>query len=128
MKKLNGKPIGTKTVSVRLAKNINYDEIDRPKPKIEIPVLAAGSSSSTDASKVSNEIAIQAIEAKLKLLENRDVLDDFEINKTSVNQTPLIKKYQYNKDAQQTNNKISSTRLITKSRHKSGPYNRNHRR
>lgn len=111
---------------VRLAKNINYDEIERPKPKIEIPVLAAGSSSTSDSSKISNEIAIQAIEAKLKLLENREAIDDFEINKTSTNQTPLIKKYQYNKDSQQNASGKVSTRLITKSRHK--PYNRNHRR
>lgn len=124
---MNGNPIGTKTVAVRLAKNINYDEIDRPKPKIEIPVLAAGASTSTDM-KISNEIAIQAIEAKLKLLENRDEIDDFEINKTSNNQTPLIKKYQYNKDSQQNSGKLMSSRHNSKSRHKQGPYNRNHRR
>lgn len=128
LEKLNGKLIGSKHVVVRLAKNINYDELERPKPKIEIPVLAAGASKDR---KISKEVAIQAIEAKLKMLENKS--DDFEINKTSATEIPLIQKYQYNKMSGGGNTDPSSKQQTssryhyTKSRQSSRPYNKTQR-
>ncbi|KAJ6632968.1 putative RNA-binding protein 18, partial [Pseudolycoriella hygida] len=93
--KLHGKQIGTKMIVVRLAKNLNYDDLDKPKPKVTIPVLAAGSST-REPLKISKEITIQAIEAKLKMLESK--ADDLEINKTRLDEVPLIHKYQFNKN------------------------------
>lgn len=92
------------------------DDIEKPKPKISIPVLAAGSSSN-EPLKVSKEITIQAIEAKLKMLESKP--DDFEINKTISDEVPLIHKYQFNKTSV-TDLKSStkqSTRYNTKTRY-----------
>lgn len=111
------------------------DDLEKPRPKIEIPVLAAGSSSSTSSSssepkKFSKEITIQAIEAKLRALESKS--DDFVINKTSSNEMPIIQKYQYNKNATENSSSISSnknhTKYGSKSRYTNKPYNKRHKR
>lgn len=123
LEKLHGKLIGSKHVVVRLAKNINYDDLERPKPKIDIPVLAAGASKDQ---KISKEIAIQAIEAKLRSLESKR--DDFEVNKTLAEETPLIQKYQYNKSGEcSSKTNTSSRHHFTKHRSSSKPYNKNQR-
>lgn len=98
--------------------------MDKPKTKVEIPVLAAGT---LNSSKMSKELTIKAIEAKLKALESQT--DDFVINQTSDREIPLIQKYQFNKNGDRQNN--SSTAGSSKKfgqRHSSGPYNRNQRR
>ncbi|XP_055385284.1 probable RNA-binding protein 18 [Condylostylus longicornis] len=119
--KLNGKLVGIKNVAVRLAKNINYDELEKPKPKIEIPVLAAGVSKQN---KISKELAIEAIQAKLDALQkNSD--DDFEINKTAANSTPFIQKYQFNKNNTENPRQIKNSRHPNhKYRNVSKPYNK----
>lgn len=106
----------------------SQDELDRPKPRVEIPALAAGASKGpSTTSKLSKAFTIQAIEAKLKALENKK--DDFEVNKTSNHEIPIIQRYQYNKDLnkngpQQTNTKYS----ITRNKYSSGgPYDRRQR-
>ncbi|KAG4066701.1 hypothetical protein HA402_007337 [Bradysia odoriphaga] len=121
--KLHGKHIGTKMVVVRLAKNLSYDDIEKPKQKISIPVLEAGSSSN-EPLKVSKEITIQAIEAKLKMLESK--ADDFEINKTASDEVPLIHKYQFNKN--NVGDLKSSTKQSTKYNTKTRYNNLHHKR
>lgn len=133
LKKLHGQQIGIKHCSVRFAKNVNYDElIDKyQKPKIEIPALAAGGSKEgQSATKLSKEITIQAIEAKLKLLENKKTGDDFVVNKTVNHEPGIIQRYQYNannpnQDRQNANKYVK--RKYQKTR-PSGPYNRPNRR
>lgn len=96
--------------------------MDKPKTKVEIPVLAAGTSHS---SKMSKELTIKAIEAKLKSLESQT--DDLVINHTSEREIPLIQKYQFNVGNDRGNNigGGSSKQFGTR---KPGPYNRNQRR
>lgn len=142
LKKLNGLKVGDKHIAVRPANKVNYDELEKPKPKIEIPALTAGTSSASastshhhvhsqhgsDRTKTvmtSKELAIQALEAKLKQLEDSNY--DFELNKTAANEAPLIQKYQFNKDkpAQtHTRTKYSHNRNRTRSR----PYGKSGRR
>uniref|UniRef100_A0A1Q3F2L8 Putative rna recognition motif in eukaryotic rna-binding protein 18 n=1 Tax=Culex tarsalis TaxID=7177 RepID=A0A1Q3F2L8_CULTA len=92
---LNGKLIGDKHMVVRWAKNVNRDEMERAKPKIQIPALAGGSKAGPGGP-VSQQTKIQALEAKLKLMESRS--DDLIINKSTVGERPIIERYQYNKN------------------------------
>lgn len=91
--------------------SILQDELDRSKTKIEIPALAAGASTSN---KMSKEFTIQAIEAKLRMLESRK--DDFEVNRSATDEPPLIQRYQYNKSTEKPgqshshNNRMNSGR------------------
>lgn len=75
-------------------------------------MLAAGSSSN-EPLRVSKEITIQAIEAKLKMLEAKP--NDLEINKTISDEVPLIHKYQFNKN--NGTDLKSNTRYNTKTRY-----------
>lgn len=52
--------------------------------------------------KKDRQFQIQAIEAKLKLMERKSE-DDFEINKTVASETPVLSKYQHNKQGTSTN-------------------------
>lgn len=138
LNKLNGTRIGTKNVCVRLAKNINYvrqdfpwpgtlktlnflftfqEEYEKPKPKIEIPALAG--SAAGKEKKLSKNIAIQALEAQLRQLQNKS--EDLVINKSVVNnqqQPAIIQKYQGNK-----NQPPAHSTSYARGRHKnSGPY------
>lgn len=130
---------------VRLAKNINYvsmsfsnsleemrktkqkfvsntqDEMEKPKTKVQIPALAAGTSAT---GKLSKELTIKAIEAKLKSLEQQS--DNLVINQTSESEIPLIQKYQFNKN--NTGKSSSSSIGINKKYTRGGPYQRNQRR
>lgn len=92
---LNGKMIGDKHMVVRWAKNVNRDEMERTKPKIQIPALAGGSKAGAGGP-VSQQTKIQALEAKLKMMESRS--DDLIINKSTVSERPIIERYQYNKN------------------------------
>lgn len=128
---------------IRLAKNINYvssmfrsclnetlhihftqDELEKPKVRLDIPALAAGGSSNSEPRKMSTEITIQAIEAKLKALENNP--DDLEINQSANMAPPLIHKYQFNKNASADSKNNPSNRYTSKSRYTTGPYNKRH--
>lgn len=92
---------------------------------MDIPILAAGSS---NASKVSKEFTIRAIEAKLKSLEQEK--DDLVINKTTDNEPPLIQKYQYNKNNPDRGSHGSqNSKYNNKRRYHSDPYGkRRHQR
>lgn len=67
---------------------------------LKIPALAAGNV--TKSSAADKKSKIQQIEEQLKNYQNSQ--NDFEINlnKTSTSSEPLIKKYQFNKDAPST--------------------------
>lgn len=108
--KLDGQRIGIKYCSIRYAKNVNYDDMgDRQKPRIEIPALcgtkdsgplAGGSSSSGRGGGTGDrrkDSAIQAIEAKLRMLEGRTAGDEFKVNRTvTQGREAPISKYQFN--------------------------------
>lgn len=82
--------------------------------------MQAGTSHS---SKLSKELTIKAIEARLKALENQS--DDFIINQTTDGEIPLIQRYQFNKNAPSDR----SNNLNGKFGTRNGPYNhRNQRR
>lgn len=102
---------------------LSQDEMEKPKTKVDIPVLAAGSSHS---SKMSKEFTIRAIEAKLKSLEQRT--DDFVINKTTDSEPPLIQKYQYNKNERGSSSATSHGMKYNSSKYSTGPYNKHQRR
>ncbi|XP_037822850.1 probable RNA-binding protein 18 [Lucilia sericata] len=118
--KLNGHMVLNRPIAVRLAKNVNYDELERPKPKIEIPALGTGKKEG----KISKEEAIKAIEQKLKLLESQK--DDLEFNQSLACEVPLIQKYQFNKDRDSSGACTTSQRR-TYHKSSSGPYNRHQR-
>ncbi|XP_023179244.1 probable RNA-binding protein 18 isoform X2 [Drosophila hydei] len=93
LRKLDGSNVGSRSIAVRLAKNIKYDDLQRPKPRIEIPALGSGKRED----KISKAEAIRAIEAKLKALE-RQTDDNLELNTTGrEHNMPIIHRYQYNK-------------------------------
>lgn len=96
--------------------------MDKPKSKVEIPALAAGTSNS---SRLSKELTIKAIEAKLKALESQS--DDLVINQTSDREVPLIQKYQFNKNGGADRNNATTSTMGAKKFGRNGPYNRNQR-
>ncbi|XP_065363201.1 probable RNA-binding protein 18 [Calliphora vicina] len=118
--KLNGHLVLNRPIAVRLAKNVNYDDLERPKPKIEIPALGTGKKEG----KISKEEAIKAIEQKLKFLESQP--DDLEFNQSLACEVPLIQKYQFNKD-RDANGATSTSQRRTYHKSNSGPYNRHQR-
>lgn len=114
--KLNNKKIGHKHVAIRYAKHVDAVDDGKSTKHMKIPALAAGSySKSTVADK---KTKIQLIEEQLKNLQNSS--NDFEINlnKNQSTAEPLIKKYQFNKDAPTT----STSRYQNYQRRKRKPY------
>ncbi|XP_058828923.1 probable RNA-binding protein 18 [Topomyia yanbarensis] len=106
---LNGKLVGDKHMVVRWAKNVNRDEMERTKPKLQIPALAGGSKAGPSGP-VSQQTKIQALEAKLKMMESRS--DDLIINKSINGEKAIIEKYQYNKNPpqQQQQHRLDSSK------------------
>ncbi|XP_046403029.1 probable RNA-binding protein 18 isoform X1 [Ischnura elegans] len=72
---LDGKLVGCKRIVLRWAHSISREDLERPKPQLEIPALAG----TKNEKKVSRLSVIQAIEAKLKMME-RGSTEDFELN------------------------------------------------
>ncbi|XP_014089014.1 probable RNA-binding protein 18 isoform X1 [Bactrocera oleae] len=122
LEKLNGTPIANRPIVIRLAKNVNYDELNKQKPRIEIPAL--GSSSRDE--QMSREDAIRAIESKLRALE-RNGEEELELNllNSASTQVPFIQRYQFNKD-RDVSSSTSGGRTYTKP-YNSAPYNRHQR-
>lgn len=85
--------------------------------------MAAGTSNS---SKLSKELTIKAIEAKLKALETQS--DDLIINQMSDHEVPLIQKYQFNKNGDRGTTTSTGPNKKFTTRPPTGPYNRNQRR
>ncbi|KAJ9583378.1 hypothetical protein L9F63_022285, partial [Diploptera punctata] len=113
---LDKKMVGNKRVVVRWANNVSKDELDKPRPEIAIPALAGAKSER----KISRETTIQAIEAKLKMMEHNSV-DDFEVNNAP---TGSLHPQRHIPATQQP-----SLRHRQHSRHDSRPYRRsNYRR
>ncbi|XP_017869067.1 PREDICTED: probable RNA-binding protein 18 isoform X1 [Drosophila arizonae] len=95
--KLDGSNIGSRSIAVRLAKNIKYDDLQRPKPRLEIPALGRGKRED----KISKSDAIRAIEAKLRTLE-RQTDNNLELNIAREENIPFIYRYQFNKSRDDT--------------------------
>lgn len=113
---LDGKMVGSKKIVVRWANNVSKEELDKPKPEIAIPALAGAK----NERKVSRETTIQAIEAKLKMMEHNSV-DDFEVNNA-----PTGSLYT---QPRAPANQQSSLRHRQRGKYDSRPYRRsNHRR
>uniref|UniRef100_A0A1B6LVE6 Uncharacterized protein n=2 Tax=Graphocephala atropunctata TaxID=36148 RepID=A0A1B6LVE6_9HEMI len=63
---LDGKRIGTKHIAVRWAHSLTVEDREKAKFELEIPALAGAKSEK----KISRTTKIQAIEAKLKMMES----------------------------------------------------------
>ncbi|XP_017055803.1 probable RNA-binding protein 18 isoform X2 [Drosophila ficusphila] len=113
--KLDGTSVGNRSIAVRLAKNIKYDDLQKPKPRLEIPALGTGKREE----KISKTEAIRAIEAKLKVLE-RQTDDNLELNTSGRGEAnvPFIQRYQFNKDRDGTQQRYGKS---------SAPYHRQQR-
>jgi hypothetical protein len=96
-----------KNIAVRYAKHIEYDDDGKGK-NLKIPALASGSHGKV----IDKKSKIELIEAQLRRYQNAG--DDFELNKDKPGGSgvstaePLIKKYQYNKDAPSTTTRYQS--------------------
>lgn len=116
LEKLNNKKIGSKHIAIRYAKALEQPDDGKYSKTVKIPVLAAGSISKASIADKKNKI--QLIEEQLKNLQNKS--NDFEINlnKSGAQSEPLIKKYQFNKDAPAT----SSGRYQSYNKRRRKPY------
>lgn len=121
LEKLSGHQVGSKTMVIRLAKNINYDELDRThgaRSRLEHSVgvsssaasssksnsAGAASTAATAAQKLTTHNTIQAIEAKLRSLEQNNAAELVINNRPAIAATPLIHRYQYNNPQHQQQN------------------------
>ncbi|XP_021928022.1 probable RNA-binding protein 18 isoform X2 [Zootermopsis nevadensis] len=104
---LNGMVMGHKRMVVRWANSVSKEELVKPKPELIIPALAGAKTEK----KVSRQTTIQAIEAKLKMMEHSSV-NDFEVNNAPSGSlfTPVIQ--------------ASATRYRSRGRYDSRPYKR----
>ncbi|KAL2721551.1 putative RNA-binding protein 18 [Vespula maculifrons] len=113
---LHNLKVGAKNIVVRWAHSVTEPDIEKPKPKIDIPALAGAKK---EDKKISRETAIQAIEAKLKLMKESE--EEFELNKP-LDGSPIIHLYQ------RTENQKPSTSTRHHNRgnhhHNNKPYNR----
>lgn len=91
---LNGKLVGQKRITVTWAHSAEVDTSYnlRSKPDVVIPALTL----SKDATKADPVSQIQAIEEKLKLMEQKD--DELKINDSVAMKPPVIQQFQFNKD------------------------------
>ncbi|GJQ84113.1 hypothetical protein Trydic_g12086 [Trypoxylus dichotomus] len=75
------------------------DEVEKPKQELNIPALSMGK----PEKKTDREFQIQAIEAKLKLMEHNKN-NELVINKTVATEVPIISQYQHNKQQPPSSN------------------------
>ncbi|XP_076283298.1 putative RNA-binding protein 18 [Lasioglossum baleicum] len=112
---LHNLKVGAKNIIVRWAHSVTEPDIDKPKPKIDIPALAGAKK---EDKRISRETAIQAIEAKLKLMKESE--EEFELNKP-LNGSPVIHLYQKPENSKPS----TSARYHNRSHHHNNkPYNR----
>ncbi|XP_066603421.1 probable RNA-binding protein 18 isoform X2 [Prorops nasuta] len=121
---LNNLRIGAKNMVVRYAHSVTETELEKPKQKIDIPALAGAK---LDDNRISRETAIQAIEAKLKLM--KECQEEFELNKP-LEGAPIIQMYQKSSNQKSSNQKPSSSaRSYNRGNHRnSKPYSRHNAR
>lgn len=114
--KLNNKKVGNKHIAIRYAKHVDAVDDGKSSKHVKIPALAAGSFSKSTMAEKKNKI--QQIEEQLRNLQNSS--NDFEINtnKNSTSAEPMIKKYQFNKDAPTS----SSSRYLNYQKRRRKPY------
>lgn len=112
--KLNNLLVGQKHITVTWAHASTEESYTKPVEKINIPVLAIAK----PETKTNRNVQIQAIEAKLKLMENKK--EDLTINDSVAKKTPVITKYQQN--IQSNNTALKSQ---TKVLYRNKPYNKN---
>lgn len=91
--------------------------MDKPKNDVIIPVLAM----SKDDKKTDRLSQIQAIEAKLKLMEKKKE-DELKINETVATKPPIVIQYQYNKMSSTNNNSYKHKSLSKKTFRYNKPY------
>ncbi|KAF7281387.1 hypothetical protein GWI33_004866 [Rhynchophorus ferrugineus] len=91
---LNGKTVGQKKITVTWAHNADLVNVSSTKSKcdIVIPALAI----SKDPGKTDRTSQIQAIEAKLRLMEQKK--DELKINDSIATKSSVIQQFQFNKD------------------------------
>ncbi|CAL7939354.1 putative RNA-binding protein 18 [Xylocopa sonorina] len=113
---LHNLKVGAKNIIVRWAHSVTESDMDKPKPKIDIPALAGAKK---EDKRISRETAIQAIEAKLKLMKESE--EEFELNKP-LNGSPIIHLYQKPENPKPS----TSARYHNRSSHyhNNKPYNR----
>ncbi|XP_008545552.1 probable RNA-binding protein 18 [Microplitis demolitor] len=111
---LHNAKIGCKNVIVRWAHTVSEVEIDKTKPLIDIPAL---SGAKKEDKKISREVAIQAIEAKLKLMKECE--EEFELNKPLVGNS-VIQQYQKTEAPKPS----SSSKHYLHRHHHTRPYSR----
>ncbi|XP_044750512.1 probable RNA-binding protein 18 [Coccinella septempunctata] len=112
--KLHNMLVGQKKIIVAWAHSINDEEITKPRQEIVIPALAMAK----PVIKNDRESQIQAIEAKLKLLEEKST-SELKINDTVATKPPVIAQYQYNKIQSKLKTKVFDLK-------KSNPYKKSH--
>ncbi|XP_050513072.1 probable RNA-binding protein 18 [Diabrotica virgifera virgifera] len=95
--------VGQKNISVTWAHSVNNEEPDKPKDDLVIPALAM----SKAEQKTDRTSQIQAIEAKLKMMEKKRE-DELKINETVATKPPVISQYQ-----QKTQNGATSVSTST---------------
>ncbi|CAH1117890.1 unnamed protein product [Phaedon cochleariae] len=89
-KALHNLLVGQKNIVVTSAHTVNNDELDKPRrEEVIIPALAM----SKEAKKTNRISQIQAIEAKLKLMEKKQE-DELKINDTVATKKPFIAPHQ----------------------------------
>ncbi|CAG9771829.1 unnamed protein product [Ceutorhynchus assimilis] len=91
---LNGKLVGQKNINVTWAHiaEIDSEPTPKPKPDVTIPALAL----SKNPKKTDKASQIQAIEAKLKVMEHKE--EELKINDSIASKPAVIQQFQFNKD------------------------------
>lgn len=122
---LHNKMVGTRRITVTGAHSMcNQEEPEKKKPELDIPALAGAK----ELKKGSRETQIQAIEAKLKMMENNSS-NELEINKTVATEMPVISQYQQKTVETSQNSNNNRHRYNNHNRRQqSHPYNSKSRR
>lgn len=119
--------IGSKQITVRWAHSMSKDEMEsKPPAELAIPVLVGAKPSKSEKKPVSRQTAIQAIEAKLKLMEQTSVVEDFEINDSPAamkSKSHILAQAQAGRESSHCRPSHSRT---SSRRHDRKPYHRGH--
>lgn len=124
MQHMDGQLLGSKHVTVRWAHSMSKDEMEsKPKTELTIPVLAGAKPSKVEKKPLSRKTAIQAIEAKLRLMEQSNVVGELTINDTPAalrSKSHILTQAQIGLDS---NNRQSHSRPLSR-RNDRKPYRR----
>ncbi|KAJ3654764.1 hypothetical protein Zmor_013931 [Zophobas morio] len=114
---LNNVLVGQRSIMVTWAHSINNEDVEKPRPEINIPALAM----SKNEKKADRESQIQAIEAKLKLMEKK-AEDELKINDTVATKPSVITQFQYNKQGVTNCNTLKTKTIVKKHDRFNKPY------